>query len=539
MAILRTVIRLGRRAVQSSRHYTAKSVSPSADSGSEFRDHATFLKRLGLQEENYGVYHGKWTGSGQMVSSVNPATNKVIGSVKIGTPKDMNDALEAIDKVKPMWRAMPAPKRGEVIRQMREELHANRFDLGRLVSLEMGKILPEGVGEVQEYIDVADYALGLSRSISGKVIPSERPNHFMMENWNPIGTVGVISAFNFPVAVYGWNSSIALVCGNPVIWKGAPTTNLTSVATTKILERVLERNNLPGALCSLVCGGADVGEAMAKDVTVDLLSFTGSTAVGRKVGLMVQERFGRTILELGGNNAIIVMDDADFELALRSVLFASVGTTGQRCTTLRRLFLHEKIHDEFMDRLVRAYSQVKIGDQLEDGTLCGPLHTKSAVCQFKKGVEEIKSQGGKIIYGGSVIEGPGNFVQPTISCIEPEAPIVQHEVFVPILHTSPFKTLEQAIGWNNGVRQGLSSSLFTRDIQNVFTWTSATGSDCGIVNVNIPTNGAEIGGAFGGHKETGSGTESGSDSWKQYMRRQTCTINYSGKLPLAQGIKFE
>ncbi|TPX33460.1 hypothetical protein SmJEL517_g03677 [Synchytrium microbalum] len=534
--MLSSTLRLVSRSTSGRRHFGSQ--------GDEFAKHASFLKRLGLDFENNGVYYGKWTGNGPVVHSVNPATNQIIGAVKTGTPKDLNDALIAMEKIKPMWRAVPAPKRGEIVRQMRQELHTHRLDLGKLVSLEMGKILPEGVGEVQEYIDIGDYALGLSRSMSGKVIPSERPGHFMMENWNPLGNVGVISAFNFPVAVYGWNSAISLVCGNPVLWKGAPTTNLVAVATTKILERVLEQNNLPGALCSLVCGGADVGEAMAKDSRMDLLSFTGSTAVGKQVGLMVQARFGYALLFMvifvaGRTQHLFLMDDADFELALRSVLFAAVGTAGQRCTTLRRLFIHEKIHDQFMDRLTRAYSQVKIGDPLQEGTLCGPLHTKAAVSQFKKGVEQIKAQGGSIVHGGTTIDGPGNFVTPTISSISPESAIVQHEIFVPILHTSPFKTLEQAIGWNNGVRQGLSSSIFTRDLQNVFTWTGAAGSDCGIVNVNIPTNGAEIGGAFGGEKETGGGRESGSDSWKQYMRRQTCTINYSGQLPLAQGIKFE
>nr|KAJ3405913.1 Aldehyde dehydrogenase 7 member B4 [Polyrhizophydium stewartii] len=422
---------------------------------------------------------------------------------------------------------------------MRVALNDRIQDLGKLVALEMGKILPEGVGEVQEYVDICDYALGLSRMIGGGVVPSERPGHFMMEQWNPLGTVGVISAFNFPVAVYGWNSALSLVCGNPVVWKSAPTTNLSAVAVTKILERVLEENNLPGALCSLVTGGADVGEAMARSPRVDLLSFTGSTAVGRHVGTIVQERFGRVLLELGGNNAIIVMEDADLDLAVRSVLFAAVGTAGQRCTTTRRLIIHESIYDDFIERLVKAYGQVRIGDPLQEGTLCGPLHTKNAVEQYKKGLESVVQQGGKILYGGKVLDRPGNFVMPTITQIDPSAPVVQNEIFVPILHTFRFKTIEEAIQINNSVKQGLSSSLFTSSISNLFKWTGPNGSDCGIVNCNIPTNGAEIGGAFGGEKETGGGRESGSDSWKQYMRRQTCTVNYSGALPLAQGIKFE
>ncbi|KAJ3081801.1 Alpha-aminoadipic semialdehyde dehydrogenase, partial [Quaeritorhiza haematococci] len=322
--------------------------------------------------------------------------------------------------------------------------------------------------------------------------------------------------------------------------KGAPTTALASVAVTKILQDVLERNNVPGAVCSLVSGGADVGEAMVKDSRVDLLSFTGSTQVGRKVGTMVQERFGKVLLELGGNNAIIVMNDADLDLAVRSVLFAAVGTAGQRCTTTRRLFLHEEIHDEFLDRLIKAYQQVRIGDPLKEGTLCGPLHTKAAVEHYRKGLVDVKAQGGTILYGGKVLEDkPGNFVMPTITRIKPDAPVVQHEIFVPILHTFKIKSLGEAIAHNNSVKQGLSSSVFTKDVGNVFKWVGESGSDCGIVNVNIPTNGAEIGGAFGGEKETGGGRESGSDSWKQYMRRQTCTVNWSGQLPLAQGIVFE
>ncbi|KAI8912769.1 Aldehyde/histidinol dehydrogenase [Gorgonomyces haynaldii] len=494
---------------------------------SEFPKHQSLFNRLGLEFENNGVYNGKWSGS-QIVESVNPVTNQVIGKVRVGTPKDVQETLDIIEDIKPMWR-----ERGEIVRQMRVALDELKEPLGQLVSLEMGKIYAEGLGEVQEYIDICDYALGLSRSFGGQVIPSERPGHFMMEQWNPLGTVGVISAFNFPVAVYGWNSALGLVCGNAMLWKGAPTTNLTSVAVTKILADVLEANKLPGALCSMVLGGADVGEAISRSKQVDLVSFTGSTAVGRKVGEIVQSRFGKVLLELGGNNCIIVMEDADLDLAVRSVLFAAVGTAGQRCTTTRRLLVHERIYDDFIDRLVKAYGHVKVGDPLQEGILCGPLHTKQAVEHYKKGLESVKQQNGKILYGA------GNFVVPTITQIDPSAPVVQHEIFVPILHTFKFKTLEEAIKINNAVPQGLSSSMFTKDMSNVFKWTGPNGSDCGIVNVNIPTNGAEIGGAFGGNKETGWGRESGSDSWKQYMRQQSCTINYSGALPLAQGIKFE
>ncbi|KAL7749392.1 Alpha-aminoadipic semialdehyde dehydrogenase [Sorochytrium milnesiophthora] len=488
---------------------------------------------------NHGVYDGSWYGSGEVRMSVNPSTNEPIAAVKQGNLKDYEKTMKQVQEAKTAWRSMPAPKRGEIVRQMREALDAKKDPLGKLVALEMGKITAEGLGEVQEYIDICDYAVGLSRMINGQVVPSERPGHFMMEQWNPLGTVGVISAFNFPVAVYGWNSAISLVCGNAVVWKGAQTTNLSSVATTRIISKVLEKNGLSGATCALVTGGVDVGEAMSKDKRIDLLSFTGSTEIGRKVGITVQQRFGRPLLELGGNNALIVMDDADITLAVRSVLFAAVGTAGQRCTTVRRLFLHERIHDDFLKQLVAAYNQVRVGDPLDQSTLCGPLHTKSAVDTFKRGVAAVQEQGGKIIFGGKVIDAPGNYVEPTITSVPPNADITKHELFVPILHVVKVKDLDQAIALNNNVGQGLSSSLFTNSIENIFKWTGANGSDCGIVNVNIPTNGAEIGGAFGGEKETGGGREAGSDAWKQYMRRQTCTVNFSGTLPLAQGIKFE
>ncbi|TPX70900.1 hypothetical protein SpCBS45565_g01492 [Spizellomyces sp. 'palustris'] len=504
----------------------------------EYKLHEPLLRSLGLSYENPGVYHGKWSGNGPTIASVNPATNRTIATIRTGSPENVREALESMRSAQRVWKLVPMPKRGEIVRQMRDELERNKTALGTLVSLEMGKILGEGVGEVQEYIDVCDYALGLSRMIGGKIVPSERVGHFMKEVWNPLGNVGVISAFNFPVAVYGWNSAISLVCGNTVLWKGAPTTTLCSIAVTKMLERVLEGNGLPGAICSLVSGDKEVGEAIVRDRNVDLVSFTGSTQVGKWVGGVVQERFGKSLLELGGNNAIIVMPDADLDLALRSVLFAAVGTAGQRCTTTRRLFLHKDIHDAFLEKLVKAYQQVVVGDPLDSSTLCGPLHTRHAVTLYEQGTRDVQAQGGKILYGGTVLDRPGNFVVPTITSIDPSADVTKNEIFVPILHTMKFSTLQEAIHHNNAVRQGLSSSLFTKSLENVFEWTGPFGSDCGIVNVNIPTNGAEIGGAFGGEKETGGGRESGSDAWKQYMRRQTCTINYSGALPLAQGIKF-
>lgn len=495
---------------------------------------------LSYDEVNKGVYDGSWYGSGPIVESVNPATGEVLGRVQTGTVEEFNNATARAKKAAVQWRETPAPQRGEIVRKIRNALADKLEPLGKLVALEMGKILPEGIGEVQEYIDICDYAVGLSRMLNGKVVPSERPGHFMMEQWHPLGVVGVISAFNFPVAVYGWNSAIAMVCGNSVIWKGSPTTNLTSVAVTKILEKVLKEHDLPGALCSLCTGDIDVGKALAADPRINLVSFTGSTPVGRQVAEVVQNRFGKLILELGGNNAIIVMDDADLELTVRSVLFAAVGTCGQRCTTTRRLFLHEKIHDTFLEKLKAAYGQIKIGDPLKDGNLCGPLHSKLSLQKFQDGIEAVKSQGGKIIYGGTVhSDSKGHFVTPTITSIDPSAKVVQDEIFAPILHTCKIKDIDEAIHFNNSVKQGLSSSLFSKDPANIFKWVGANGSDCGIVNVNIPTNGAEIGGAFGGEKETGGGRESGSDAWKQYMRRQSCTINYSGQLPLAQGIKFE
>eukprot|EP00123_Amoebidium_parasiticum_P000589 comp11434_c0_seq1/m.5846 comp11434_c0_seq1/g.5846 ORF comp11434_c0_seq1/g.5846 comp11434_c0_seq1/m.5846 type:complete len:541 (-) comp11434_c0_seq1:88-1710(-) len=532
-------IRLGlaHTAAKGALAYTARRGFSSATEPLTYKDYP-FLKELGIEEENYGVFHGKWGGRGPTVTSVNPATGKPIARVVEGTLEDYNETVEKMLKAKSVLATMPAPRRGELVRQMGDRLRQKSKILGQLVSLEVGKILPEGVGEVQEYIDICDYATGLSRMINGKVLPSERPGHAMLEQWNPLGLVAVISAFNFPVAVYGWNSALSLICGNPLLWKGAPSTPLCSVAVTRILQQVLEENNLPPEIYSLVSGGAEIGKAIAADPRMNLVSFTGSTPVGRDVGVTVQKRFGKSILELGGNNAIIVHEDADIELCVRACLFAAAGTAGQRCTTTRRLILHESIHDEFLERLVAAYGQIKIGDPLRDGVLCGPLHTKAAVEVFRQGIEDAKAQGGKILCGGKVLEGPGNFVQPTIISIGHNAKCVQHEKFVPILYASKFKTIEEAITINNSVAQGLSSSLFTTNPSHIFKWLGPEGSDCGIVNVNIPTNGAEIGGAFGGEKETGGGRESGSDSWQQYMRRSTCTINYSKQLPLAQGINF-
>ncbi|KAK9014157.1 hypothetical protein V6N11_005326 [Hibiscus sabdariffa] len=457
-----------------------------------------FLTEIGLSSSNLGCFvNGTWKGSGPTISTVNPANNQKIAEVIEGSIQDYEEGMQACSEAAKIWMQVPAPKRGDIVRQIGDALRSKLLQLGRLVSLEMGKILPEGIGEVQEIIDMCDFAVGLSRQLNGSIIPSERPNHMMLEMWNPLGIVGVITAFNFPCAVLGWNACIALVCGNCVVWK-----------------------------------------AIAKDRRIHLVSFTGSSKVGLKVQQTVNERFGKCLLELSGNNAIIVMDDADIPLAVRSVLFAAVGTAGQRCTTCRRLLVHENVYQTVVDQLLDVYKQVKIGDPLEKGTLLGPLHTPTSRKNFEKGIEIIKSQGGKILTGGGIIESEGNFVQPTIVEISPNVDVVKEELFAPVLYVMKFKTLKEAIEINNSVPQGLSSSIFTRKPEYIFKWIGPQGSDTGIVNVNIPTNGAEIGGAFGGEKATGGGREAGSDSWKQYMRRSTCTINYGNELPLAQGINF-
>nr|XP_023884420.1 aldehyde dehydrogenase family 7 member A1 [Quercus suber]XP_023884421.1 aldehyde dehydrogenase family 7 member A1 [Quercus suber] len=498
-----------------------------------------FLGEIGVGPDNLGGYvDGKWKATGPVVSSVNPSNNQEIARVTEASIQDYEEGMKACNEAAKKWMSIPAPKRGEIVRQIGDALRAKLEFLGRLVSLEMGKILPEGIGEVQEIIDMCDYAVGLSRQLSGSIIPSERPDHMMFEVWNPLGIVGVITAFNFPCAVLGWNACIALVSGNCVVWKGAPTTPLITIAVTKLVAEVFEKNNLPCAIFTSFCGGAEIGQAIAKDTRIALVSFTGSSKVGSIVQKTVNERFGKCLLELSGNNAIIVMDDADIDLAARSILFAAVGTAGQRCTTCRRLYLHESIYQKVLDQLIGVYKQVKVGDPLEKGTLVGPVHTRASRDNFEKGISSIKSQGGKILVGGSVIESDGNFVQPTIVEISPDASIVKEELFGPVLYVMKVKTLDEAIEMNNSVPQGLSSSIFTRKPEIIFKWIGPHGSDCGIVNVNIPTNGAEIGGAFGGEKATGGGREAGSDSWKQYMRRSTCTINYGSELPLAQGINF-
>lgn len=503
-------------------------------------DEYPFLAEIGIHRSNLGCYSGTWSGQGTEIPALNPHDGRTIATVTQATPQELETALQNAEASKRIWWDTPAPKRGEIVRQIGEAIRHKKDALGRLVTLHMGKSLSEGLGEVQEFIDVCDFALGLSRQLDGKIFPSERAKHTLLEIWNPLGIIGVISAFNFPAAVFGWNAAIALVCGNCVIWKGASSTSLVSIAFTKVIEEVLVRNNLPTAIVTMVVGpGSTVGEAMMSDPRVKLISFTGSTSIGRHVSHVVHNRFGRTILELGGNNAVVIMDDADLELALRACLFAAVGTAGQRCTTLRRLLVHSSVYDTVKARLLQAYHHVKIGNPLDTENHMGPLHTAAAVKEFEDGIQTIISQGGQILTGGARVEGPGFYVQPTIVEINHDAHIVKEELFVPVLYLIKFDTFEEAVSINNEVPQGLSSGIFTQNMKYMWQWLGPNGSDCGIVNVNMGTSGAEIGGAFGGEKETGEGRECGSDSWKQYMRRSSCAINYSNELPLSQGVKFD
>lgn len=498
-----------------------------------------FLERLGLAEKNSGAAAAEFIDThGEWIDSVSPATGDVIAKVRQANGDDYEQIVARSVAAFEVWRRVPAPKRGEIVREIGDELRTHKADLGALVALEMGKIRAEGEGEVQEMIDIADFAVGLSRQLYGKVIASERPYHRMTEQWHPLGPVGIISAFNFPVAVWSWNALIAAVCGNTTIWKPSFKVPLCGVAVHRICQRVLGRHGF-GDVMSLVIGSnEEVGERLTRDPRVPLISATGSTRMGRHVGQVVAERLGKCLLELGGNNALVVMDDANQDMALRAVLFGAVGTAGQRCTTTRRLLLHAPIADAFTRKLVEAYGQVKIGDPLEDGTLMGPLIDQDAVDQFVAAVEAARARGGKVLCGGKAISGKGFYVEPTVIEIEPSVDIVRTETFAPILYVMRFDSLEQAIAIQNDVPQGLSSSIFTESMRTAERFTSMIGSDCGIANVNVGTSGAEIGGAFGGEKETGGGREAGSDSWRAYMRRQTQTINWSEDMPLAQGIQF-
>lgn len=499
-----------------------------------------FLKDLGIAEVNSGAYADGWieNPSGEETVSVNPATGEPIARIKNAGTDDYEAAVQAAQSAFEKWRMIPAPRRGEIVRQVGNELRKYKEPLGKLVSLEMGKILTEGEGEVQEMIDIADFAVGLSRQLYGNTMHSERPGHRMYEQWHPLGTIGIISAFNFPVAVWSWNAMIAAVCGDTMLWKPARDVPLCAIAVQNIVNRVIEPEGLGGLFCLTVGGSATVGEKMVADRRLPLISATGSCKMGRKIGQVVAERLGRSLLELGGNNAIIVMDDADLDLALRAILFGAVGTAGQRCTSTRRVFLHRKIADEVRDKLVRAYGTIRIGDPLDRDTLMGPLITPRAVDDVMNAIAEVKKEGGEILCGGNRLDRPGNFCEPTIATGRPDMAIVQEETFGPLLYVFTVDSLEEAMGYHNAVTQGLSSAIFTRNLQASEEFLSARGSDCGIANVNIGTSGAEIGGAFGGEKETGGGREAGSDSWKAYMRRQTNTINWSNELPLAQGVQF-
>lgn len=502
------------------------------------------LKELGIAERNSGAYAGEWLEtSGKLLESHDPSTGELIASVRQAGAGDYERCVDAAQRAFLRWREVPAPKRGELVRRCGDAIRAKKDALGRLVTLEMGKILQEGWGEVQEAIDIADFAVGQSRMLYGLSMHSERPMHAMREQWHPLGVVGVITAFNFPMAVWAWNSMLAWICGDPCVWKPASSTPLCAIGLTNVVRPVLEAEGF-GALATLCIGsGREVGQRMLEDPRLPLISFTGSTSIGRGVASTVAARFGRTILELGGNNAVVVMEDADLDLALPAILFGAVGTAGQRCTSTRRVLVHERIADELERRLIGAYAGIRIGDPKDPATLCGPLIEPGAVDEMASAIERAKEEGGRLLCGGgrARMQGKlagGNFVVPAVMRVENHYRTVQEETFAPLLYLIRVRDLEDAIEKHNAVPQGLSSSIFTLNVRYAERFLSATGSDCGIANVNIGTSGAEIGGAFGGEKETGGGRESGSDVWKTYMRRQTNTINWSSELPLAQGIVF-
>jgi aldehyde dehydrogenase (NAD+) len=498
------------------------------------------LASLGIEEDNSGAFCGQWLDTqGSLVESINPTTGDVLATIRTATADDYETVAAATEEAFLQWRAWPAPKRGEVVRQLGDALRQKKDALGRLVTLEMGKILSEGLGEVQEMIDMVDLAVGMSRQLYGLSMHSERDEHRMYEQWHPLGPVGIITAFNCPVAVWAWNATVAAVCGDSMIWKPSSKTPLCGLAITKIAQEVLEANDAPPIFNLAIGDRKQVGQHMVEDPRVRLISATGSVAMGRKIGEAVAQRLGRSLLELGGNNGIIVTDDADLDMALRAVLFAAVGTAGQRCTTNRRLFLQKGIAAEMKKRLVQAYSSITIGDPVDPNTLMGPLVDQKAIEDMVAALETAKQQGANVLYGGGVLDGPGFFVEPTLVEAKGDMPITCEETFAPILYLFEFEDLDEAIATHNSVPQGLSSAIFTTNLLSAEQFLSPQGSDCGIANVNIGTSGAEIGGAFGGEKETGGGREAGSDSWKAYMRRQTCTINYGRELPLAQGVEFD
>lgn len=508
-------------------------------------DIAATLKNLELQGENSGSSTGSyWFHTrGPLIESYSPADGKLIGKVYSATETEYEACILKAQEAFAVWRLKPAPQRGEIIRQIGEELRKYKDDLGALVSYEMGKSLQEGLGEVQEMIDICDFAVGLSRQLNGYTMHSERPSHRMYEQYHPLGIVGIISAFNFPVAVWSWNTMLAWVCGDVCIWKPSEKTPLCAVACQHIIAKVFSRNNVPEGVSCLVIGDAKLGELMSNDKRVPLISATGSTRMGKAVGAAVGARLGRSLLELGGNNAIIVTEHADLDIAIRAVVFGAVGTAGQRCTTTRRLIIHEKVYNAIKEKLVKAYGQLRIGNPLDQNNHVGPLIDKGAVDQYQAALKKVVAEGGKAVIEGGVLTGAGYesgcYVKPAIYEAQNHFEIVQHETFAPILYLLKYNTMDEAIALQNGVPQGLSSAIMTLNLREAEQFLSHAGSDCGIANVNIGTSGAEIGGAFGGEKETGGGRESGSDSWKIYMRRQTNTINYGNQLPLAQGIKFD
>lgn len=503
------------------------------------------LQQLGIADKNCGASTGnEWAEANEnTITSFSPVDGKKIAEVSMCTDNAYEQIIRTAEKAFLQWRMMPSPKRGDIVRQVVDAFRKNKEALGKLVSYEMGKSLQEGYGEVQEMIDIGDFAVGLSRQLHGLTMHSERPGHRMYEQWHPLGIVGVISAFNFPVAVWSWNAMLAWVCGNVVIWKPSEKTPLCAIACQNIIAKVFKENKVDEGVCNLVVGEKDLGERIAHDKRISLVSATGSTRMGKAVGVAVGARLGRSLLELGGNNAIIISRDADLEMALVGCLFGAVGTAGQRCTSTRRLIIHEEVYDQFRDKLVNAYHQLKIGNPLDEKNHVGPLIDKDAVRMYLNAIEKCKQEGGKFIVEGEALEGKGFesgcYVKPCIAEVEPHFEVVQHETFAPVLYLMKYKTFDEAIAIQNSVPQGLSSSIMTLNLREAEQFLSSAGSDCGIANVNIGTSGAEIGGAFGGEKETGGGRESGSDAWRIYMRRQTNTINYSTKLPLAQGIQFD
>ncbi|MET3036488.1 aldehyde dehydrogenase family protein [Chryseobacterium sp. NRRL B-14859] len=502
------------------------------------------LKNLGIKEENKGTSAGgKYFASGKVIESISPVDGKLIAKVKTSGESDYDKVIETAQKAFQEFRLIPAPKRGEIVRQLGLKLREYKEDLGKLVSYEMGKSLQEGLGEVQEMIDICDFAVGLSRQLQGYTMHSERPGHRMYEQYHPLGVVGIITAFNFPVAVWSWNTALAWICGNVTIWKPSEKTPLCAIACQNIMTEVLKENNLPEGISSVLVADHEVGQKLVDDKRVALVSFTGSTRVGRMVSSKVAERFGKSILELGGNNAIIITKEADLDMSIIGAVFGAVGTAGQRCTSTRRLIIHESVYDEVKTRLAKAYGQLKIGNPLDEKNHVGPLIDMDAVNQYEEAIKKCKKEGGKFVVEGGVLSGKeyesGCYVKPCVAEVKNSYEIVQHETFAPILYLIKYKTLEEAIAIQNDVPQGLSSAIMTQNLREAELFLSHAGSDCGIANVNIGTSGAEIGGAFGGEKETGGGRESGSDAWKYYMRRQTNTINYTAQLPLAQGIKFD